>query len=125
MSATVLVVDDSASVRQQVGATLKQSGFNVVEAVDGVQGFNRIEQGGIDCVICDVNMPNMNGIEMVQKVKANPANADLPIVMLTTEGAKELITQAKQYGAKGWIVKPFKANLLIAAVEKLTATCVG
>lgn len=122
MSATVLVVDDSASVRQQVGAALTQSGYTIVEANDGQPGVDRIAQGGIDCVICDVNMPNMNGIEMVREVKSDPANADLPIVMLTTEGAKELITQAKQAGAKGWIVKPFKAELLIAAVEKLTGT---
>jgi two-component system, chemotaxis family, chemotaxis protein CheY len=121
MSATILVVDDSATVRQQVSSVLTQSGFHVVEACDGLQGATRISQGGIDCVICDVNMPNMNGIEMVQKVKSESANKDLPIVMLTTEGSKDLIAQAKQAGAKGWIVKPFKADLLIAAIEKLTA----
>jgi two-component system chemotaxis response regulator CheY len=121
MSATILVVDDSVTVRQQVSSVLTQSGFRVVEACDGLQGAARISQGGIDCVICDVNMPNMNGIEMVQQVKSESANKDLPIVMLTTEGAKDLIAQAKQAGAKGWIVKPFKADLLIAAIEKLTA----
>lgn len=120
MSQNILVVDDSASVRQQVSLTLKQSGFNVFEAEDGVTGAERIRQGGIDCVICDVNMPNMNGIEMLKVVKADPSNKDLPVVMLTTEGSKDLIVQAKQAGAKGWIVKPFKAELLIAAVEKLT-----
>lgn len=125
MSATVLVVDDSATVRQQVSSVLSQSGYRVVEACDGLQGASRIAQGGIDCDICDVNMPNMNGIEMVQKVKSEPANKDLPIVMLTTEGAKELIAQAKQAGAKGWIVKPFKADLLIAAIEKLTTAPVA
>jgi len=119
MTATVLIVDDSASVRQQVGMALKQSGFHVVEANDGQLGVSRIAQGGIDCVICDINMPNMNGIEMIQKVKADPQNAVLPIVMLTTEGSRDMIAQAKQAGAKGWIVKPFKAELLIAAVEKL------
>ncbi|TWU04074.1 response regulator [Neorhodopirellula pilleata] len=121
MTATVLIVDDSASVRQQVGMALKQSGFQIVEASDGQLGASRIAQGGIDCVICDVNMPNMNGIEMVQKVKSDPKNAGLPIVMLTTEGSKEMIAQAKAAGAKGWIVKPFKAELLIAAVEKLVS----
>lgn len=120
MSATVLVVDDSASVRQQVGMALRQSGFTIVEANDGALGAKRIDQGGIDCVICDVNMPNMNGIEMVQKVKGNPAHSQLPIVMLTTEGAKDMISKAKQAGAKGWIVKPFKADLLVSAVSKLT-----
>ena len=124
MSATVLVVDDSASVRQQVGATLRQSGFDVAEAQDGLKGLTRIEQGGIDCVICDVNMPIMDGIEMVRQVMANPKCNDLPIIMLTTEGAKDMIVQAKKAGAKGWIVKPFNADMLIAAVAKLTNVAV-
>jgi len=121
MSSTVLVVDDSATVRQQVSAAMSLAGFKVVEARDGVEGKSRIEAGGIDCVICDVNMPNKNGIEMVQEVKANAKHAKLPIVMLTTEGAKELIAQAKKAGACGWIVKPFKADLLVSAVKKLTS----
>lgn len=122
MSSNILVVDDSATVRQQVGTALRQSGFNILEACDGLQGAELIAKGGIDCVICDVNMPNMNGIEMIRKVKGEPGNENLPIVMLTTEGSKELITQAKEAGAKGWIVKPFKADLLVAAVEKLTGS---
>lgn len=121
MSATVLVVDDSQTVRQQVGTALSQAGFKVAEAGDGAQGFTKIEGGGIDCVICDVNMPVMNGIEMVEKVKGDARFTALPIVMLTTEGAMELIQRAKKAGASGWIVKPFKADLLIAAVKKLTA----
>jgi two-component system chemotaxis response regulator CheY len=119
---TVLVVDDSATVRQQVSAALAQSGFQVLEACDGVEGKSRIDAGGIDCVICDVNMPNKNGIEMVEEVKSNAAHKKLPIVMLTTEGAKELIERAKKAGACGWIVKPFKADLLVAAVQKLVST---
>jgi two-component system chemotaxis response regulator CheY len=119
MSATVLVVDDSATVRQQVGAALLQAGFKVQEAQDGVEGKSRIMAGGIDCVICDVNMPNKNGIEMVEEVKTDTKFGKLPIVMLTTEGAKELIERAKKAGACGWIVKPFKADLLVAAVNKL------
>lgn len=121
MSATVLVVDDSATVRQQVATALLQAGFQVVEAGDGVQGHNRVKQGGIDCIISDVNMPNMNGIEMVTAIKQDPASSHLPVVMLTTEGSKELIAKAKQAGASGWIVKPFKADMLVAAVNKLTA----
>ena len=122
MGSTILVVDDSATVRQQVTTALVQVGFEVVEAADGRIGKHRIEAGGISCVICDVNMPNMNGIEMVQAVKSDSVNASLPIVMLTTEGAPDLIKQAKQAGASGWIVKPFKADMLVAAVEKLTRT---
>ncbi len=119
MSATVLIVDDSASVRQQVGAALKQAGMKVIEACDGLDGKNKISSGGIDCVVCDVNMPNKNGIEMVEEVKSDSRFASLPIVMLTTEGAKELITKAKAAGASGWIVKPFNATMLVSAVKKL------
>ena len=122
MSATVLVVDDSQTVRQQVSAALSQAGFSVLEAADGALGATAIEAGGVDCVICDVNMPNMNGIEMVERVKSDPQFKSLPIVMLTTEGAMELIQKAKKAGASGWIVKPFKPDLLIAAVRKLTAS---
>jgi two-component system chemotaxis response regulator CheY len=119
MSAVVLVVDDSATVRQQVGAALKVSGYTVVEAADGAEGKKRILAGGVACVICDVNMPNKNGIEMVEEVKSVPAHKGLPIIMLTTEGAPQLVQRAKAAGAVGWIVKPFKAELLVAAVRKL------
>ncbi len=118
----VLIVDDSPSVRQQVKLTLKSAGFEVVEAVDGEDGIQQITndtQGAIGMVICDVNMPRKNGLELVEEVSRGPRAGKLPIVMLTTEGQPELIQRAKKAGAKGWIVKPFKANLLVAAVTKL------
>lgn len=122
MSKKVLVVDDSATVRQQVRLALSQSGFDVVEAVDGVDGQDKISTTpDIKMVICDVNMPRMNGIDMIEAVHATGRHAGLPIVMLTTEGQPALIQRAKAAGAKGWIVKPFKADLLVAAVQKLTA----
>lgn len=121
MIPTLLVVDDSATIRQQVSSALSPHGFRVEEAGDGKLGLARIKDGGIDCVICDVNMPNMNGIEMVEQVKQLPEFASLPIIMLTTEGARELIQKAKSAGASGWIVKPFKSDLLLAAARKLTA----
>ncbi len=121
MNVTVLVVDDSATVRQQVATALTQAGFQVVEASDGSQGLNLAKKGGIDCVISDVNMPMMNGIEMVTLIKQDPSLSSIPVVMLTTEGSKELIAKAKQAGASGWIVKPFKAEMLVAAVRKLTS----
>lgn len=122
MSKKVMVVDDSATVRQQVGAALSQAGFEVVEAVDGEDGATKIQaMADLSLVVCDVNMPRMNGIEMLEKVKASGQRPNLPIVMLTTEGQPELIARAKQAGAKGWIVKPFKADLLVAAAQKLTA----
>jgi len=121
MSKKVLVVDDSATVRQQVRMALSQSGFQVVEAVDGLDGKHKIDAArDISLVICDVNMPRMNGIDMLEAVKSQARHARLPVVMLTTEGQPALIQRAKKAGAKGWIVKPFKANLLVAAAQKLT-----
>ena len=122
MIPNLLIVDDSATIRQQVSSALSPHGFHVEEASDGNLGLARIKNGGIDCVICDINMPNMNGIEMVAEVKQLPEFAELPIIMLTTEGARELIQKAKSAGASGWIVKPFKIDLLLAAVRKLTPT---
>ena len=122
MSKKILVVDDSATVRQQVGMALKQSGFTVEEAVDGLDGAEKIEAAtDIALVICDVNMPRMNGLEMIERVKQHPNGKEVPIIMLTTEGQPAMIRRAKEAGAKGWIVKPFNARLLIGAVTKLTA----
>jgi two-component system chemotaxis response regulator CheY len=117
MSKTVLVVDDASSVRQQVGMALKDAGYTVLEAFDGQDGVEKVQANPqVAMVICDVNMPRMNGLDFV-------ANAmkirELPIVMLTTEGATDLVARAKAAGAKGWITKPFKPELLIAAVRKL------
>lgn len=113
----VLVVDDSAPVRQQVGLALKEAGFDVVEAVDGQDGVEKLSADkSIAMVICDVNMPRKNGIEFLAE-----SQGKCPVLMLTTEGQPELMTKAKALGAKGWIIKPFKAPLLVAAVQKLTA----
>lgn len=120
MSKTVLVVDDSGTVRQQVTMALKQAGFSTKEAADGKEGLDTISGGSVDMVICDVNMPNMNGLEMVEAVKAKPENKALPIVMLTTEGQPSMIKRAKEAGAAGWIVKPFDANQLVGAAKQLT-----
>ena len=122
MSANILVIDDSPSIRQQVSNALSQAGMSVVQAADGVEGQSKIENEDFDCVICDVNMPRKNGIEMLEEVKSKQAFQGLPVVILTTEGAKELIERAKAAGACGWIVKPFKADLLVKAVKKITST---
>ncbi|MEM9695064.1 MAG: response regulator, partial [Myxococcota bacterium] len=97
-------------------------GFTVVEAADGAEGLKAIQSDSeIAMVICDVNMPNMNGIEMLEAVQAGGNHSHLPIVMLTTEGQPALIQRAKKAGAKGWIVKPFKPDMLLAAAKKLAA----
>lgn len=122
MSKTVLIVDDSSTVRQQVSMALSQAGFEVLEAVDGLDGAEKIETNpSIGLVICDVNMPRMSGIEMLNRIKDGGKHDGLPIVMLTTEGDPGLIAAAKKAGAKGWIVKPFKPDLLVAAANKLAA----
>ena len=119
-SKKVLVVDDSPTVRQQVSTALKQAGFEVVEACDGADGVSKVEADPmIGMAILDVNMPRMNGLEMLENVKGNGKNPNLHVIMLTSEGQQSLIERAKKAGAKGWIVKPFKAELLVAAVKKL------
>jgi two-component system chemotaxis response regulator CheY len=123
MPKKILVVDDSATVRHQVSTALTQAGFEVVEAVDGVDGLAHIERStDLAMVLCDVNMPYMNGIEMLEAMKAGGKKADVHVLMLTTEAAPTLVDRAKKAGAKGWIVKPFKPELLVAAVRKLTAS---
>ncbi len=122
MSRKVLVVDDSASVRQQVRLALDEAGFETIDAIDGIDGLNKLaEHPDLSLVICDVNMPNMDGLEMLEKARKQAATSDIPIVMLTTEGQPGMIERAKQAGAKGWIVKPFKPHLLVATAEKLAA----
>jgi two-component system, chemotaxis family, chemotaxis protein CheY len=116
----ILVVDDSVAIRQQVGIALRQAGYAVIEAEDGEQGLEQLaKESGFSLIICDVNMPRMNGLEMLETLKRNPAHALLPVVMLTTEGQPALIDRAKKAGAKGWIVKPFKAELMLSAVRRI------
>jgi two-component system chemotaxis response regulator CheY len=116
----VLVVDDSATIRQQVSQVLTKVGFDVVEAADGQIGADMIKgDKTISVVICDVNMPRMNGIEMLSHIRTEQKNMDLPILMLTTDGQPALIKRAKEAGARGWMVKPFNPVQLVAAVQKL------
>lgn len=125
MARKVLVVDDSRTVRQQVGIVLRDAGYDVIEAADGLEGAEKIsETPDVALVICDVNMPKMNGIEMLALVKKDARNASLNVLMLTTEGQPALIQRAKAAGARGWIVKPFKPELLLATVKKLAGAAV-
>jgi two-component system chemotaxis response regulator CheY len=122
MSAKVLVVDDSMMVRKQVGQALIGAGFSVIEATDGLDALQKLTTSpDTRLVVCDVNMPRMNGIEFLEALRKVESTANLPVVMLTTEGQPELVQRAKALGAKGWIVKPFKPDLLVAAAKKLTA----
>lgn len=119
MTKTVMVVDDSGSVRQVVGILLRGAGYEVLEAADGREALARLDGRKLHLIISDVNMPHLDGIELVQRVKALPAYRFTPIIMLTTETdtAKKLAGQ--QAGAKAWVVKPFQPPQLLAAVSKL------
>jgi two-component system chemotaxis response regulator CheY len=122
MGKKVLVVDDSQTVRQQVGLALRQPGFDVLEASDGMEALELLRKHA-DCalVVCDVNMPKMNGLEMLEAMRQEAALQAIPVVMLTTEGQPQLIARAKAAGAKGWMVKPFKTEQLVAVAKKLTS----
>ena len=114
----ILVIDDSETIRQQVKQALAAAGYDIVEAVDGVDGLEKLRAiGDLDMALCDVNMPRMNGLDMIAELQRS--GPKIPVLMLTTEGKADLIQQAKRCGAKGWIVKPFKPELLVAAVKKL------
>jgi two-component system chemotaxis response regulator CheY len=122
MPTTIMIVDDSTMVRKQVARTLIGAGFTVVEALDGVDALAQLltANPGPSLIVLDVNMPNMGGIELLQSLRGRPNFVIPPVVMLTTEGEPRLMQEAKALGAKGWIVKPFRPELLIAAVQKLT-----
>jgi two-component system chemotaxis response regulator CheY len=122
MGKKIIVIDDSQTIREQVATTLRKAGFEIVEAVDGVDGTEVIERTpDAALAICDVNMPKKNGRELLEGLRDSGRTNVLPVLMLTTEGQPQLIERARKAGAKGWLVKPFKADLLLAAVKKLTS----
>ena len=119
MAKTILIVDDSASVRQVVGITLRGAGYDVVEGVDGSDGLKKLDGRKINLIVSDVNMPNMDGITFVKEVKKLPAYKFTPIIMLTTESQESKKLEGQAAGAKAWVVKPFQPAQMLAAVSKL------
>jgi two-component system chemotaxis response regulator CheY len=119
MSKMIMTVDDSASLRQMVSFTLRNAGFEVVEAVDGVDALKKAEASPVRLVVTDLHMPNMNGIELIRKLRALPAYKFVPIVMLTTESQSERKQEGKAAGATGWIIKPFQPDQLLAVIMKV------
>ena len=119
MAKTIMTVDDSTSVRQMVGFTLKEAGYEVIEACDGKDALTKIDGVNINMVVTDLNMPNMDGIELIRNLRANPKLKFVPIIMLTTESQNEKKMEGKTAGATGWIVKPFKPEQLISVVKKV------
>ena len=120
MAKTIMVVDDSISIRQVVGIALKQAGYDVIEGVDGKDALAKLTGQKVNLIISDVNMPNMDGISFVRELKTRPAYKFTPVLMLTTESQEDKKEQGKAAGARAWMVKPFKPDALLAAVQKLT-----
>ena len=119
MTNVIMTADDSASVRQMVSFTLKQASYEVIEAVDGQDALNKIEATPVNMLITDLNMPNMDGIELIKKVRAMQKNKFIPIILLTTESQATKKQEGKAAGATGWIVKPFKPEQLLAVIKKV------
>lgn len=119
MAKTILIVDDSASLRQVVSIALKSSGYDVIEGTDGQDALNKLKGQKVHLIISDVNMPNMDGITFVKEVKKLPDYKFTPIIMLTTESGEDKKAAGQAAGAKAWVVKPFRPEQMITAVSKL------
>ena len=115
----IMTVDDSASIRQMINFTLKDAGYEVIEAIDGKDALAKLNGTPVQMLISDINMPNMNGIELIRHVRSNPVHKFMPIIMLTTESHDSKKQEGKLAGATGWIVKPFKPDQLMAVVKKV------
>ena len=119
MAKTVLIVDDSSSLRTVVKMALTRAGYEVIEAGDGMEALTKLDGRKINLVVSDVNMPRMDGITFVTQMKANARYKFTPVIMLTTENGGDRMQQGKLAGAKAWIVKPFNPPVLLDAVAKL------
>lgn len=119
MSKLALTVDDSKTIREMVSYTLKNSGFDVLEAEDGVQALSVLGDQKVSVIITDLNMPNMNGIELIKTLRSKSQYQFVPILMLTTEADDSKKMEGKQAGATGWIVKPFNPDKLLQVVTKV------
>jgi len=118
VSKHILTVDDSASMRQMIGFTLRNAGFIVSEAVDGVDALAKLAATSVNLVITDLNMPRLDGLGLIREVRSIPSCRFLPIVMLTTESQEEKKQAGRVAGASGWIVKPFRGDQLVAVARK-------
>lgn len=122
MGKTIMIIDDATSIRQVVAMTLEEAGYEYIEAEDGVDALGKLDGREVSMFICDVNMPNMDGVTFLEKVKNDEKYSDYrftPFIMLTTEAGAELRARGKELGAKAWMVKPFQPDQLLGAVKKL------
>jgi two-component system chemotaxis response regulator CheY len=116
---SILAVDDSASMRQMVAFTLKGAGYNVIEAGDGQEAFDKAKGQQVDLVLTDQNMPRMDGVTLVKNLRGLSTYAGTPILILTTESSDEMKAKGKAAGATGWLVKPFDPNKLLEVIKKV------
>ena len=119
MAKLILIVDDSASIRQLVGIALRGAGYEVLEASDGRDALSKMTGQKIHLIISDVNMPNMDGISFLKEVKTNASYKFTPVIMLTTESGQDKMQEGRAAGAKAWVVKPFQPPQMLDAVAKL------
>lgn len=119
MSASILVVDDSASVKAAIRIALTGAGYQLAEAADGAEGIARANAGNFDLIITDLNMPVMDGLTMIETMRAMPAHAGVPIVFLTTESDEAMKQRARAAGATGWLTKPFDPEQLVKVARKV------
>ncbi len=119
MPRTALVVDDAGIVRQVCTMALRREGYEVIEAVDGKDALVKIEGKGLDLVVTDINMPEMDGIELIKQLRLRHEFRFVPIIVLSTLSQKHKVQEGKDAGATGWVFKPFDANKLLAAVRRL------
>lgn len=119
MSKKIMTVDDSSSIRQLVSFTLKQHGYEVVEAVNGAEALKKLKQEKIDMLITDINMPEIDGISLIKMVRDDPSYRFIPIIILTTGSQTGKKEAAKAAGATGWIIKPFRPDQLVSAIKKV------
>jgi len=119
MSKSLLIVDDANTIRQLLSMTLRNAGYDVVEACDGRDGLTKLNGNTVNMIFTDLNMPVMNGIEFIKAVKSQPQFKFIPMVMLTTESEEGKKREGQAAGAKAWIVKPFKPEQIIAVVKKI------
>ncbi|MEM8537767.1 MAG: response regulator [Pseudomonadota bacterium] len=120
MSAHILAIDDSRTIRTLLTICLEKAGFSVTTAVDGVDGVDKFQTADADLVITDVNMPNKDGFGVIEDIRNGEVNRAVPVLVLTTESGAELKQRARDAGATGWIVKPFDDDSLVAVIKRLT-----
>ena len=119
MSAHILTVDDSASIRMTTKIALSNAGYTVTEAVDGADGIAKLSAGAFDLIVTDLNMPNLDGLTMIRELRRMPAHTGVPVIFLTTESDGEIKSQAKAAGATGWLTKPFDPESLVKIARKV------